>query len=329
MRRKGSGSRTTRRRQSAARASKVRRSRGLARARKVKRAKRAETKVRIQSDMAKKRLEPDLEENHSHLNQQGEENYYPDTTVPRFLSTPDSFDPLCVQPFWNMNQGFGSDEMVGDTIASKKIVMKVRIDWPRAENLITRPIKLYLVHGWVTAPLAATDNTSVKRNDVPPAMLKLHTQQQVQEYFDNKKDILDFTERATTNVKILGYQKMVPKPDQITSQIIQNTQYPGTDVSTGAPTYTTKIATWHTNRRVVYTLGSEGDASADGNTADALQVVDTHGNASPLLDNWYPNNQWLPFACIYMPDNNEFLNANNQAVKPLISYNVAHYFTDA
>lgn len=313
--------RSNRRRQTRSRENKVNRSRR--RGRKETKAKnRAEVKVRIQQDIALRRMDPGLSANFQHINSGGQVNLWPNTILPRHLTSAGAFDSLVLQPFWNMNQGFGNDEMIGDTINSKKIKMKFRIDWPQAGDIIAAPVKLYLVHGWVTAPYAASNSTVPSRDDVRPNTLHTHVQQQVQEYFDSKRDVLDFTERSTSNIKILGYQKMEPKGTQIISQIGQDAQYPQVNRAFGAPTYLTKVATWNVGRRIVYSEGGSGELCRDEQTDTVENLPERY------LTNWYPNNQWLPFACVYNPDFDSMEDAQGSSARPNISYNVAHYFTD-
>ena len=213
--------------------------------------------------------------------------------------------------FTSMNQGLHSDAMIGRNLYSRYVNLKLELKLPgyaSLETTINFPFEMFIIHGWVTSPTSYTNLTSPAEADVTRKNINDYIESQIQQYFDTRKDRLAFIPKRTNNLKILGYKRIKanrnkqlnnPMPSVISNGNIYNT-------SQLAPI--NLKCSFRTMRKVHYT-GGDPTATND------------------YTSNFYPNNQWLPFVCLYCPQFSDF--ENQPAKNPIFRYNVSHYYTDA
>jgi len=274
----------------------------------------------------------------------------------RLLIADDAFTNIPLRSFQRMSQGFEEYQCIGQSIYSKYLNFKFQLRFPQGQQVtledatspgvtyqvpnrvIQKPTKVYLICGWVTAPLnyPLDDDTSPslpKQSDAGPEALNAFITQQLKPYFDDGSDKLQFRPKSTTNIKITMYRLLKPNLNgSISSTIVpQHALYIDPNMP-GAPVYqqephgalpdVTASHNFKTMRKVQLTKG-----------ADTTFPVDNQ--------NMFPNNSWIPFAVVYNPDF-ESQKANWVLTDPqnpesqlksiqAMEYrsNDAHYFTDS
>lgn len=255
------------------------------------------------------------------LNEGQEEDTIRNPTYPLEISNgtaqaPNTLTMLPVNSFFNMERGLTHSDIVGDNIYSRYLKAKVEFELPRGEHMIKHPCDVYLVHGWVTLPLGLNFHTTPEQGDLTRAQLNAHIKEQIEQYFNQRADKLQFITKRQSNLKILGYRKLKPRNNNNlganpTPQIFD--RMGGTIVSgAGAPPLVSMSCSWPTKRKIFY---------EDGKTN--LQ------NGFPMM---YPNFAWLPFMCVYNPTAAEFFSTAYQGAqepKIKVRYNSKHYWTDS
>ena len=240
-----------------------------------------------------------------------------------------------IQAFLNMNKGLDTSDMIGNTIYSKYLKCKVEFQLPYGGNQIRHPCDMFLIHGFVTAPTNNTFSTTPTMTAFTRKNLNDHIKEQLEQYFNQRSDKLQYIPKRTSNIKFLGYRKLKVKrnsnlgPDpQAIVAVTGTPDHSGDPVSHigstvanyGAHPVINMTCTWPMKRKVVYNLG-------------------TAGATATALDFNYPNHSWLPFMALYNPTAVEFLNnliypgnaAGGAPKSPemYIRYNSVHYFTDS
>lgn len=319
----------------------------------LRRAGVVETKVRVDSDIAA-------------INGHTEENdweqplafkplgYSPLQGVANLGTNAFTFIPL--SSFTRISRGLGDDQMIGSNITSKYLKVKVQfrfpnneyilkesggdIDQPTQRNLnvfIENQCKLYFICGWVTKNLGRPIQISQSGDgylakQVDEAFLARYVCDQVEPYFNDDTDRLEFRPKSTTNIKIEHYSRVKPNLTQTipTQGIAQQTwtNNLGEDINLTSPTGSIpdvfKSWTFKTGQKVQMTLGTPAEENAPNS--------DTQ--------NWYPNDNWIPFCIAYNPDYEELLKQWVDPASPgtnpyyqkccqiQFRHNSAHYYTD-
>lgn len=222
------------------------------------------------------------------------------TGSPITMLNPSSF--LCMQ------QGVGEDQMIGLSVFSKYIKTKIQFKLPEGPYAIQHPCDLYLVHGYVKAPLGLTSFTTPTAPANTYNNTKLHCLNHVKDFFDEREDKLRFIPQQNTNIKILGYKRI--KSNRNATLGVPAQAYANSTVSPGYKTIganpiINQSVTWKTQRKVHYTPGSP---------------------VSTTLANFYPNSDWLPFCCVYNPTFASFTAGDDYTIK--VAHNDAHWYSD-
>lgn len=227
------------------------------------------------------------------------------------------FHLISLDPFNRMTQGFKEFEMTGDSVFSQSLQLKTELTFPVGQDVIIKPFRIYLIAGWVTAPYSKTANTIKNVNDVTYNDLNAYIVSQIKEYFDDSLDRLVFNQDIRRNIKIEKYSRCLPT--------VKETVFgPNTENVTsyatayGAPAKVERRHTWRTNRKIHYTKGKE---LTDTNTSPAP--------GSELVQNWFPNESWLPFACYYLPDRDQMIRQDGTIMNPTFRHNVLHVYSDS
>jgi hypothetical protein len=236
---------------------------------------------------------------------------YPQPLLTLDVPLTDSYHMISLDPFTRMTQGYKEFEMLGDSVFSKTIQLKTEISFPQGNDCIVNPFRAYLICGWVTNPYGLSQYTSPTFDQANYLHLSEYIISQVKEHFDNTTDRLEFQEKVRTGIRIEKYSRLLPK----TAESVFG---PRTTMSSGAPAKVERRHTWKVNRKVHYTKGIE---DTDNNTK--LYSGDE------LVQNWYPNDSWLPFACLYMPDFGKMNNEDGVRQTLQLRHNVLHSYSDS
>lgn len=215
--------------------------------------------------------------------------------------------------------------ITGDNIFAKNLYVKVELKLPSDTHLLKfQQCKMYMVHGWVTAPLNFNTKTNPAYNTVEPnAMMKQHIKEQIDQYFDSEQDTMLWIpkEAGATAIKIEGYKKIQWNKAE---SILPDPMYLGTlfgnAESAGAlPTKKLNLQ-WKLNRKLYYVHGVNKQY-APGTDGERFEHP------------WYVNGQWLPFWMIYMPGGDQVqIAVNGQSVPDAaiqIRYNERLDYTDS
>lgn len=233
-------------------------------------------------------------------------------TIPNpktFVPIDGVFKILPLHAYTFMEQGLAEDQMIGQSLFSKYLNAKVQVRFQGGANQITdRQYPMELICGWVKAPTAWTSFTSPQVNLALPSDLTAWIVERVNEYFNSRTDKLDFIPKRDSTIDITFRKKLRA------NQSKNNVMNPNSNSLTNeghAPDIMV-YPKWKTMKKVFYERG---------NTVEA-------GSARP---NYYPNYSRIPFMIIYSPNF-----AGEDGTKPLqpqeipvVSYNVAHYYTDS
>lgn len=222
----------------------------------------------------------------------------------------DAFYNIPLDVFTRNQRGLKDFQMIGDTIMAKWLNTRVEIRFPEGEIINASPstgsatsrnvmiqsnYKVYLIWGYVTAPLyAPLADTSGDRkivSEVTQLDLNQHIISQIKPYFDDNVDKLSFTPKQTTNIKIEKYIRIKPNlsnaiPTQATPHHAGgNAASPMVVPPTGSIPNVQRNHNFTLNRKIRYD---------EGYPAEAGTSVDYENN--------FPNNSWLPFCVLYTPD---------------------------
>jgi hypothetical protein len=224
-----------------------------------------------------------------------------------------AFTWIPLQSFTRISRGLNDDQMIGSNITSKFLKVKAQFRFPNNQYIlkesggdiekedernlnvfIQNQCKLYFICGWVTKDMGRPIQISqtgdgLLASQVTEASLARYVCDQIEPYFNDDTDKLEFRPKQTTNIKIEHYSRVKPNLTQTipTQGIAQQTwtNNLGEDVNLTSPTGSIpdvyKSYTFKTGRKVQLTLGTPA--------AQNVGSADTQ--------NFYPNDSWLPF-CI-------------------------------
>lgn len=235
-----------------------------------------------------------------------------------------AFQNIPITVFNRMNQGFNDFEMIGSSIFSRYLKLKVEVNFPGGPDVIVNPFKMYLISGWVTNPLNKNYNTAIHVNDVTQSILNSHVESMLLEHFDESTDRLNFQRKTRSNIKIESYRRILPKTaESVFGQQTHVEQVaPGSSSKTasGAPASVQLNHSWKVMRKVHYSLGL---SESDGNTLP--QAGDRE------LQNYFVNDSWIPFSCFYMPDWERMTPVNSTIPTDQLTFrhNIYHNYSDS
>lgn len=316
-----------------------------------------ETKQRVSSDIA--RLNGYMPGSNSPTNSAQPLNW-------RSLVVDDAFTLIRLDSYWRFQRGLEEWEMIGNTIFSKFLNMKLQVQFPESKDItmfsvqqngddppgtpyavtnkmIERPTKVYFITGWVTqnfnAPIETLKDAQgvplsgqrPERESVTQDDLDNYVSNQLRPYFDDQYDKLEFRPKSTTNIKIDKYVRL--KPDlshAVGTQAVPNTTWQNPDM-----TPTTYEITAH---------GSIPQVNKSWRVKTNRKITYTQGDDTTFPSdnqNLYPNDSWIPFALIYNPDYeqqsaNTIMNTEygmegrfTQVQMMRYRWNDAHYYSDS
>lgn len=298
----------------------------------------------------------------------------------RTLVTDDAFTMLPLLSYYRNAQGLDDYNVLGRSLFSKYLNFKIQLRCPQNElmtftdsegtsytaqnKMIQDPTKVYLVCGWVTAPMnypiENTPSPSLPaQSDADIDAVENYVIQQLKPFFDDDEDKLQFRPKSTTNIKIEKYVQFRPKLDSaIGTQAVPihtwATTMDGASYPVGGSSQSTYIAYGpnipsgvNTQANVTSTTRTSGHGSIPEMSKShsfkcMKKIVLTEGKESSVFpkdkQNLYPNNSWIPFAVVYNPNFEQ--QVNQTVVDPATGrftqvqfmeyrWNDAHYFTDS
>ncbi len=269
-----------------------------------------------------------------------------------------AFSWIPLQSFTRQSRGLGDDQMIGSNVTSKYLKVKAQFRFPNNDYIlretggdiedhaqrnlnvfIENQCKLYFICGYVTKPMGRPIQISrtgdgFLAKQVDEDFLARYVCDQVEPYFNDDTDKLEFRPKSTTNIKIAHYSRVRPNLNSAIGTQGQPTQE-WSATSGGGPIQAIdahgsipdvyKSYTFKTGRKLQLTLGTPAAENAPG--------TDTQ--------NYYPNDSWLPFCIAYNPDYEGLLAQFKEAPSPgtepyhqqvcqiQFRHNSAHYFTDS
>lgn len=226
----------------------------------------------------------------------------------RRILNDDAFTNIPIQSFNRNSRGLYDYQMIGDQVLSRFLNLRVEIRFPQGEiiyknsalgsettrnMMIQENYKLYMICGWVTAPLHApvVDDSGDRRvvSKITQADLSQHIVSQIKPYFDDNVDPLSFTPKQTTNIKIEKYVRIKPNLDEAIPTQAAPIQFVNgtspTHLPNGSIPNVIRTHSFKVNRKIRYDYGDQPD--------DPGSEVDYENN--------FPNNSWLPFCVLYAP----------------------------
>lgn len=224
---------------------------------------------------------------------------------------------VAFRSFMDMSQGLQGDDMIGDSVFSKYVKMKLRFRFPRDEQSIRKNYRVQLIHGWMTAPFALSVDPvgapyTPARGNVTPEQLEQILAARIGNDFNATGDEMTFRDKEKRIYKILGKKWLkVDRQGQLGFPQMFGRYAAETDHLIGGVPDITESVTFKPMRRVKY----------------------TYSNPSGATEFWYPNEAWIPFVCIYVP---EYLNTQAAPVgesqddyQPKVTVNDAHWYSDS
>lgn len=229
------------------------------------------------------------------------------------LLNDDAITQIPLIPFNTMTQGLNEDEMIGLSCYARWLKCKLQIKLPEGVNAIQHSADLYVVHGWVKAPVAKTSFTNIKPNQVSPNTINSHVVQHVKDFLDEREDKLRFIPKQNTNIKILGYKRVKPNRNGALGAPVGT--FGTTIVSTGYKTVGANpiinhSCTWKIMRKIHYTHGAALNASG----------------SDPGYKTLFPNASWLPFLVLYNPTYEQFASADAARIE--VASNSCLWYSD-
>ena len=281
-----------------------------------------ETKQRVEADLA-------------YMNGHNTEHDWENPLAYRPLSVANAFTLIPIEVFTRNSHGFQEWNMIGSSITSRFLKTKIDFRFPhnnfvantsgavidpnlpgfdaskRSLNmLIENPTRLYLICGWVTNPTNYPVNPPDHSPGVPAIRadtatqndLIQHIDNELKPYFDDRSDKLSFRPKETTNIKIESYRRIKPQLDSA----IASTAVPTRD-------HITLSGADHPTRYQMGATGSVPNVHRTHNFKCPGKITYSLGQPAVPTDpaltppqgdtqNFYTNNNWLPFAVIYNPD---------------------------
>lgn len=221
-------------------------------------------------------------------------------------------------------QGFGHNDMVGDSVFIKYLKCKFEIKLPQDEGLIHFPqCRMYLVHGFVKKSLDANEYTNPTLANLTRANYREFISDQVDKYFTNSDEPMRYQPKGRTNsaIKILGKQEIKwNKNKSILPDPVRQLDNTSLDGHTTLGSLPTKIVDceWPMMRKVKYEV-------MPSNTGSFVPA-----NTPTRPSNFIVNHEkeGYPFWAIYMPGGANII-YGTEANRIKFRHNDVCYFTDS
>jgi hypothetical protein len=233
------------------------------------------------------------------------------------LSRTSSAQFVALRSFIDMSQGSSSSDMIGESIFSKFIKMKLRFRFPRDEYAIRKNYRIQLIHGWMTAPFALATTPvgapyAPARGTVSPTELEQIIVARLQDAFNSEGDEMAFRDKEKRIYKVLGKKWLkVDRTGALGFPQMFGRYAAETDHLLGGIPDIKESITWRPMRKVKY----------------------TYSNPSGSSEYWFPNESWVPFVCLYIPEYGNTAAAgagqSQSDFQPKCTVNDCHWYSDS
>lgn len=212
---------------------------------------------------------------------------FPDPTDFQDIPVDDPFTLILPAVFYSMNRGLNHNEMIGDSIYAKYLKTKLQFLAPSGAYMVDYPSNVYLIHGYCTAPLNKTTLTTPQVSNVTYTDIFNHIRHYVKEYYNERKDTLEFPEKRERHIQFLGNRKLLT--DKNANIPIQGYGGAAGTSTLGALAPINFSCTWNIMKKVHYDSGANNPANGDPKDF-------------PMADFNFPNlENRLPFIIVYNP----------------------------
>ncbi len=284
--------------------------------------KRGAYKKNAKSNMVKRRAPMTETKSRTHEDVRFEFPSLPDRNeldtydTPHLSMAPDSF--LCLK------QGLDEHQMLGRSLFSKYLNMKIQIRFPQnafqigVDNkiILSFPQNYELIWGWVPNPTGYTGQTTPKANEATLDDVHSHMNLRFVDYFNEHQDFLRFIPKRAATIRITGRRKVRPDLRRYSTAPASLSSDDSTFLGS-VPDWTTQIK-WNTMKKIHY----EPTINIDGQDSTGL----------------YPNYHWLPFCTLVNWDyakveavagSGAAKESERKRYQPAVAWNDIHYFTDS
>lgn len=225
----------------------------------------------------------------------------------------------CPETFMYRSQGFGSTDMVGESVFIKYLKMKFEIKLPQDNGLIHFPqCQMYLVHGFVNKSIDANEFTSPTLTALTRTNIAEFVADQVDQYFENGNEPMRYQPKGRnfSAIKILGKKEI--KWNKAKS-ILPDPQRVGSAVADQWGELPTKIVDceWPMMKKVRY------------ERAPAFSPASGAEGSNPRTNNYFVNStDEIPFWALYMPGGENII-YGTEINRIKYRYNDVCYYTDS
>ena len=87
-----------------------------------------------------------------------------------------------------MTQGTAEEQMIGNSVYSKYLKMKMSFIYPHGTDISIVPSNQYVVHGWLKTPTNWSTFTDPVVNNANRNDIKIYIIQRLKAYFDERED---------------------------------------------------------------------------------------------------------------------------------------------
>lgn len=248
-------------------------------------------------------------------------NILPDRTEFNIYDTEHTLmDPAS---YYCWSQGLDQSQHIGQAVNVKYTNMKIQVRFPQPsvstpapyvdpQIIPDQPMNYELVWGWVPAPLQLTGSTTPAVNNVTLTQIRNHVNHRITDYFNARKDKLNFIPKKDATIRIIGRKKV--RPDLRHTSTVPPLADEDGEMTVGTiPDYYTEISWKHNNRKIWLE-----------------QTGNFNGNSDLIA--MYPNYTWLPFAVLVNWNWDEINSHTTHGKKlecPSLAWNSITYFSDS
>lgn len=267
---------------------------------------------------------------------------YPDTTDPIEIANGSAFHFIKLESFYRNQRGLRDNQVIGSSLFSRYLNMKMRLDFPQGKDQIKNPVRIYLVHGIVKAPYNSNSLTPVETSAVTAALLQNHIETQIKEFWrDGEEDLRWNQNEETDNIKVLGKKLLKTKRMEQTTNFGPGNAQLATDgtsstapfLTLGGPQDITAGCSWRFFKKIHLADGTL-TAPTPAYPQEENQYTPDEVDDANSFPNWL---SWLPFCFLYMPDHDKMYKVNPASpltsvgleTKLKLSYNDIHIYSDS
>lgn len=205
--------------------------------------------------------------------------------------------------------GFDDHQMSGRSVYQRLCAAKFLIKWPQPtmntginkygeegpaleDNISgiipSQPMSYKLYWGFVPVKMGLTGQTTPTANKVTAVQIEDFVNQRVTDYFNARRDRIQFIPKSTSTIKIIGSKTLAPRSDESLLGRLPTSIDPGylEELHEGSIPDTLVKITWPINRKIHFepttNLSGDNPGSSDNDT----------------VTGFYKNHDYMPFAVV-------------------------------